>query len=423
MVNGKHFQLTEGVYLIKGSARAAIYNTNQGDVYSIDGRAGRSLDFLLEGKTFEDTIAELQMQPNVLSTWLDQLAENNLGYYSEVQPSGQQLPPKPPQNLDFVWLELTKGCNLRCLHCYDDSSPEVIASERKSSGVMTHDDWLSVISQASDLGVRRMQFIGGEPLLYSRIFELAEHARERNVDMLEIFTNGNLINEERANKIAQYGLNIAMSLYGPNAEIHDRITQGEGSFEKTLRAINLLKERNVPMRIGVIAMRYNEDYLHETLRFVKEGLGIEDCDYDLVRPVGRGCSGELVSEKLYQRSIVTKARFPKVSKSVFINRLYGHPCFPGKLYISSDSNVFLCGMEQDKSLGNLSEQSLKEIIEDENTVKLWGLSKDNIETCCECEYRYACYDCRPKSKVEGNFLAKPKECMYDPRTGSWEQSV
>jgi hypothetical protein len=60
----------------------------------------------------------------------------------------------------FLWLEITGRCGLGCSHCYAGSGPS------GSHGAMTAGDWRSVISQAADLGVSMVQFIGGEPTLH-----------------------------------------------------------------------------------------------------------------------------------------------------------------------------------------------------------------------------------------------------------------
>jgi len=49
------------------------------------------------------------------------------------------------------------------------------------------------------------------------------------------------------------------------------------------------------------------------------------------------------------------------------------------------------------------------------------LSKDHIEVCKDCEYRYACFDCRVKTNDAENLYAKSSDCFYNPYTGIWEQ--
>ena len=411
------FGLSSKVYLVEGAVRGAIYNTNSGDIFSINEEATDYLAALVRGETIREVTRGINGQTDSLLRWLKQLEENSLGTFTEERLPAEELPPKPEQQLDFIWLELTKGCNLQCLHCYDKSGPDLLKALKGKE--MQQEDWLRIIDQTAEAGARRMQFIGGEPLIYKGLFGLVAAAREREFEMLEIFTNGTLMDVPIADKIAELGVRVALSMYGNKPEIHDQVTKKEGSFTKTIRAINLLKERDVPVRVGIVAMSINGDYIDDTIKYVHETLGIDEVMVDIVRPVGRGCGTDLVPESLYKESLVTKAHFPKVSYRAFAQRVNSHPCWPGKLYICSNGEVLPCGMEQDLSLGNLMENSLNDVLCGPETETAWSLTKDQIDDCGICEYRYACFDCRPKSKEEGNFLAKPKECLYDPKEGVW----
>jgi radical SAM protein with 4Fe4S-binding SPASM domain len=72
-------------------------------------------------------------------------------------------------------------------------------------------------------------------------------------------------------------------------------------------------------------------------------------------------------------------------------------------------------MERRISHGNLRDNTpLKELIKTE----IQGFSKDKVEGCKECEFRYACYDCRPDS-ISNDIYAKPYYCTYDVENGEW----
>src|SRR5271157_1633672 len=60
------------------------------------------------------------------------------------------------RKLDFLWLELTPRCNLRCSHCYADAGPNLPEG-------MSYENWSDVLRQAFDLGCRSVQFTSGEP--------------------------------------------------------------------------------------------------------------------------------------------------------------------------------------------------------------------------------------------------------------------
>src|SRR5437016_4702708 len=79
--------------------------------------------------------------------------------------------------LEMVWLELTGRCQLRCTHCYAESSPD------GDHGVMTGEDWRQVIDQAADLGAGWLQFIGGEPTLHPEFAALVRHALSRDLQV------------------------------------------------------------------------------------------------------------------------------------------------------------------------------------------------------------------------------------------------
>jgi len=264
-------EINYGVFLVDGLARSAIYDTQKGDVYSINFSAR---DIILGQKTTE--------------TFYQKLGEKDIV-------SRYKLPTKiafttPPIDLEFMWLSLTSRCNLTCLHCYQESSPDF--SEDK----LMLKDWESVIRQGSMVGCRKLQFIGGEPLIFEKIFDLAVYANSLNYDFIEIFTNGTLINPARINTISDLGINIAISLYSNIPQVHDSVTTRPGSFDKTLTAMKLLKEAEVPTRIGVVVMKQNQHTVDSTLHMIQE-FGFSGGDSaDIIRAIGRGTNPEIVPD-------------------------------------------------------------------------------------------------------------------------------
>ena len=85
-------------------------------------------------------------------------------------------------DLRFLWLEITGRCQLSCVHCYAESGP------RGTHGSMTVDEWRRVIDEGAALGVRLVQFIGGEPSLHADLPSLIEHALDQHIEV-EVFSN------------------------------------------------------------------------------------------------------------------------------------------------------------------------------------------------------------------------------------------
>ena len=70
--------------------------------------------------------------------------------------------------------------------------------------------------------------------------------------------------------------------------------------------------------------------------------------------------------------------------------------------------------------GNIKNTTLSEAIHKKDFKKLWNITKDQIEECKDCEYRYVCTDCRVFIKDNANIYSKPSKCNYNPYKSVWE---
>src|SRR5262245_34885107 len=93
--------------------------------------------------------------------------------------------------LNFLWLELTSRCNLTCVHCYAESGPYADVPDGLSAA-----EYVTLLDDAAGLGCRRVQFIGGEPTLHPSLASLIAHARSRDYEFVEVFTNGIRISDD-----------------------------------------------------------------------------------------------------------------------------------------------------------------------------------------------------------------------------------
>jgi MoaA/NifB/PqqE/SkfB family radical SAM enzyme len=159
-----------------------------------------------------------------------------------------------------LWLELTDRCNLRCVHCYADASPTA------SRPALEIEHWERVLDQAASLGAWWVQLIGGEPLLAGkeRLFAVIARARALRFRVIEVFTNATLLDDACAGFFRENGVNVAVSVYASRPEVHDGITRSAGSFQRTMAAIERLKTRGVPVRVGIVVMAQNASYEAET---------------------------------------------------------------------------------------------------------------------------------------------------------------
>lgn len=408
-----HYRLNKNCVLVEGQARGAIYALTTGRVYSINQGAVKLLQACRQA-ALED-IMDLTLADNkIYLSFLDKLTALGLGAgYSDSPPDLQRQLPAYQPKLEFIWLELTTSCNNRCLHCYSASSPQTPA------GSVPHNRWLDLISEARRLGADSIQLIGGEPLLYPNWQELVVKARQENYELIEIFTNATLITDDCIDFFKQHNVSIATTLYADNAAVHDRVTLHAGSFEKTMAAIQKILASGIPLRLASIIMKANEHEV-ENIMNVYARLGLEPALPDVVRPTGRGDDQALLP-LAYSKPMIKPPFFADAATFAKVQKF--HSCLAGRAAIAANGDVIPCIFARTQVCGNILASSLADILNGQLLAECWCTTKDCIDKCKACEYRYACYDCRPLaqgSDPQKSWQAAPADCLYNPYTGKWE---
>ena len=413
-----YFRLQNDCKLVKGAARAAIYDFKTGKVHSINQGAVQILTACQDHK-IEDLWDMDSPDSTQYMNFMNKLVDKKLGAFHDCQPTTACCDltlPLSPVKLDFMWLELTYNCNSKCLHCYAECEPSSPVPEQ-----VPHHRWLSLIDEGKQAGATAIQLIGGEPLLYPEWRELVVKAYDLGYECIEIFTNGTLVDDECVDFFKQYNVSIATTIYADNAETHDKITLQPNSFTKTMTAIKKIMEANIPLRIASIIMKDNEHEVENILKLYKE-LGMEGAYPDVIRPTGRGDDHHLLPEN-YQKPPIKPPFF--IDEDSFNDAHHYHSCLAGKIAITATGDIIPCIFARNQVCGNIVNHSLTEIISGQPLAQCWHTTKDCINKCKDCEYRYACPDCRPLaqgSDPEKFWLADPQNCSYNPYTGIWKQS-
>lgn len=151
-------------------------------------------------------------------------------------------------------LELLPLCNMNCDMCYVRLS----RSEMERQGrLRTVEEWVRLAEQMQKAGTVFLLLTGGEPLLFPDFKTL--YRRLRNLGMiLTINTNGTLLDEAWADFFATYPpRRINITLYGADAASYDRLCHFPQGFDQTLRAVRLLRARNVDVKINCSVTKKN----------------------------------------------------------------------------------------------------------------------------------------------------------------------
>lgn len=302
---------------------------------------------------------------------------------------------------EFAWIEITNKCNLKCIHCYNESG-------ENRDQTMSLNDYKGVIDNLQEMGVKKIQIIGGEPFFYRKLLKKMLDYTVGKFEIIEIFTNGTLITNDWYEYLLNENIRIALSIYSYLANEHNKVTQHQGAWEKTNDTISKLKMYGIKYRICNVLMK------NINLGTKTTDLYTLNSNRDIVRMSGRA-SFDLLSDELIKKKLITKKSFQKPIRREFCKKMIsGHNCFENKIYIASDLTVYPCVMERRLKHGKMSVGSKFKL---DNEIR--NLNKDRIDICNKCEYRYACFDCRPDS-ISGKILEKPWYCTYNPDEGKWE---
>jgi mycofactocin radical SAM maturase len=144
--------------------------------------------------------------------------------------------------VNVTW-EVTYACNLSCIHCLSDSG-------RKRDGELTTEQALRMIDQLAAEKVFQFNIGGGEPFMRPDFLDLMDHAHDKGM-VTCISTNGTLIDETIARRLDHPLVYIQVSLDGASESANDAI-RGQGSFNKVMKALGHLRNRNIEVSVNCV---------------------------------------------------------------------------------------------------------------------------------------------------------------------------
>ena len=205
------------------------------------------------------------------------------------QGNGNGHPAKKEYKPRLIFWEVTKGCNLRCIHC------RATATELMSPNDLPTKKALDIISQIADFGNPILVLSGGEPLYRADIFELAEYATSRGL-RAALATNGTLVTKDVAQRIKESGIKrVSISLDGADATTHDSFRGIPGSFDAAIYGMKNLQTIGVSVQINTTIARHNAHQLPGVLDLARS-LGADALHTFLLVPVG--CGVDIAAEQM-----------------------------------------------------------------------------------------------------------------------------
>jgi len=151
----------------------------------------------------------------------------------------------------LIELSVTYRCQCRCKHC----SVSNYISEAGKKEELTKDQINDVLDQAVKLGIPKVDYFGGEPLLRNDIVELVRIGASKGL-YISLTTNGWLITKELAKKLKQAGIScINISLDSTSPDEHDRLRVLPGLYEKAINAVRYCHEEGIPSIVSTYITR------------------------------------------------------------------------------------------------------------------------------------------------------------------------
>lgn len=342
-------------------------------------------------------------------------------------------------DLRLVAWEMTRQCNLACVHCRAGAGLQPEPDE------LSFDEGCRLIDGISKVAKPILIMTGGEPLLRKDFFDLARYAIQRDLRAV-LATNGVLVSDAVAKEIAAVGIpRVSISLDGPTAADHNVFRRVPGAFEASLKGIDNLRRVGVSVQINTTLTRRNRKSLSEIMRLA-EIIGAHAFHVFLLVPTGRAkeMSGEEMRPEEYEETLTefyhlsraskmetkatcapqyyrimrqqAKSEGLEVSEKMFGINARTRGCLAGLsfVFVSHRGELQPCGYF-DVQAGSIRNHQFGDIWEN---AKLFKDLRDFslLEgKCGKCDYLRFCGGCRARAyEATGRYAAVEPYCAYVP---------
>ena len=309
-----------------------------------------------------------------------------------------------PGQLAYLTVSCTTRCNFACGYC-----------SKKDYPVADLDLMLlrSALAESLPLGLRKVELTGGEAMMYPYFWDVVSYLRENGV-MVQMVTNGSLIDRESARRLLDARINVAVSLSTLDPEKFTELSGGPGRHSEIVAALGHLtaagyRADDYPMvAVHALGSRDNFPELEELRRFAG-GMG---CGFVLNRaiPVG-GLQADNVPSPEELRGFLDREHGGRPAALPFSGDT---PCnrLKAGCYIGSDGKVRPCS-SIDIEVGDLRIESITEIWRGSAILEQCRTLEHRLEGSCGiCPERSRCYGCRAVAyAIWGSLTASDPGCF------------
>ncbi|OPY86418.1 MAG: Antilisterial bacteriocin subtilosin biosynthesis protein AlbA [Smithella sp. PtaU1.Bin162] len=352
-------------------------------------------------------------------------------------PSGHGLP-NSDNNLRMIAWEVTRRCNLNCLHC------RAAAGCGPFGGELSTNECMGLLDAIVQAGNPVVIMTGGEPLLRPDIFDLAAAGTAKGLRMV-MATNGTLVDTAVARQLIQSGIKrVSISVDGKDAAGHDALRGVPGAFAGAMAGINELKSAGMEFQINTTITADNIDQIKDILDLAVN-IGAAAHHIFLLVPTGRGrnLASRTINAADYEKTLLWfheqslscgiqlkatcaphyfRIRHQQKDNNRETKKLRGQfseatrGCLGGIsfCFISHTGIVQPCGyLELD--CGNVRSEEFPVIWQNSEVFKNLRDPSKYDGKCGRCEFIKVCGGCRARAyEKTGDYLAEEPLCLYEP---------
>jgi len=298
-----------------------------------------------------------------------------------------------------VTIELLTRCNLDCEHCY--------LPEHNNLGLNTG-KLKEILSELRNMGVMNISFTGGEIFLRDDLFELIDYARALFMRVF-LMSNGTILTIEQAERLSKLSIaEFSTTLFSLEQQIHDRITRRDGSLERLLANLQLLKDNNIRVRIKTPIMQSNVNSIKDIRSYCdKQGFVFSASPVIYAKNDGNKSPTTLRAAKEHLH-LAVKMMDEFEDRHENILHKFDVPCAALFCFFSIDSkgDVYPCNALFYK-VGNIFESSLSDIWNYSKELKyIKNIKCNDLSECNQCTYKDICERCPGMALLDhGDILA------------------
>lgn len=326
--------------------------------------------------------------------------------------------------LRMVAWELTRNCNLSCVHCRASATSGPYENELSTEECKRVIDGILAFSSPTVI------LTGGEPLMRDDIFDIIDYGNAKGLRLV-IAVNGTFVDHAKAGLLKEGGIKrVSLSIDGKSSSSHDAFRGVQGSFDAVVRAARIFSEIGMPFQINTTVTRMNVHDL-EAIYGLAKTIGAVAWHTFLLVPVGRGegLKGEELDARAYEdilHWLYATERKNEIEMKVTCAPHYyrivketgdtpkSTGCLAGKsfMFISHRGIAQPCGYLEIPA-GDVRRYGVRQVWEESPVfMQLRDLSSYRGK-CGDCRYLRICGGCRARAYEEtGDMLQEEPLCSY-----------